>query len=216
MVTPPATTRTDRVARGAEDSKVTRSSLRSTGRRSSRKSRYADDSSDDHDDFTGDGGAQMDEYLRQIREVSDAETVNPTPRLEVAMHRPLGQIPTFSGARNRSENSMQWLRAFVYEMKGTHAPPNEWCMPFELRLRDGAVHWHRQLTKKTKRTWTLLSDAASDQGSDDSEEGRHDGYSSDDSALAASLSSLNCWRALSHPVEVLLASRPCSSATVFH
>ncbi|EGZ27023.1 hypothetical protein PHYSODRAFT_320881 [Phytophthora sojae] len=159
MVTPPATTRTDRVARGAEDSKVTRSSLRSTGRRSSRKSRYADDSSDDHDDFTGDGGAQMDEYLRQIREVSDAETVNPTPRLEVAMHRPLGQIPTFSGARNRSENSMQWLRAFVYEMKGTHAPPNEWCMPFELRLRDGAVHWHRQLTKKTKRTWTLLSEA---------------------------------------------------------
>ncbi|EGZ16371.1 hypothetical protein PHYSODRAFT_334561, partial [Phytophthora sojae] len=150
MVTPPATTRTDRVARGAEDSKLTRSSLRSTGRSSSRKSRYADDSSDDDDDFTGDGGAQMDEYLRQIREVSDAETVNPTPRLE---------IPTFSGARNRSENSMQWLRAFVYEMKGTHAPPNEWCMPFELRLRDGAVHWHRQLTKKTKRTWTLLSEA---------------------------------------------------------
>ncbi|EGZ09339.1 hypothetical protein PHYSODRAFT_339685 [Phytophthora sojae] len=159
MVTPPATTRTDRVARGAEDSKVTRSSLRSTGRSSSRKSRYADDSSDDDDDFTGDGGAQMDEYLRQIREVSHAETVNPTPRLEVAMHRPLGQIPTFSGACNRSENSMQWLRAFVYEMKGTHAPPNEWCMPFKLRLRDGAVHWHRQLTKKTKRTWTLLSEA---------------------------------------------------------
>ncbi|EGZ11056.1 hypothetical protein PHYSODRAFT_518814 [Phytophthora sojae] len=62
-------------------------------------------------------------------------------------------IPTFSGARNRGENSMQWLRAFVYEMKGTHPPPNEWCMPFELRLRDGAVHWHRQLTKKPKRTW---------------------------------------------------------------
>ncbi|EGZ06488.1 hypothetical protein PHYSODRAFT_532075 [Phytophthora sojae] len=159
MVTPPATTRNERVARGAEDSRVTRSSLRSSGRSSSRKSRYADDSSDDDDDFTGDGGAQMDEYLRQIREVSDAETVNPTPRLEVAMHRPLGQISTFSGARNRSENSMQWLRAFVYEMKGTHAPPNEWCMPFELRLRDGAVHWHRQQTKKTKRTGTLLSEA---------------------------------------------------------
>ncbi|EGZ29606.1 hypothetical protein PHYSODRAFT_469588 [Phytophthora sojae] len=159
MVTPPAKTRTERVARGAEDSRVTRSSLQSSGRSSSRKSRYADDSSDDDDDFTGDGGAQMDDYLRQIREVSDAETVNPTPRLEVAMHRPLGQIPTFSGARDRSENSMQWLRAFVYEMKGTHAPPNEWCMPFELRLRDGAVHWHRQLTKKTNRTWTLLSEA---------------------------------------------------------
>ncbi|OWY94148.1 hypothetical protein PHMEG_00036206 [Phytophthora megakarya] len=52
---------------------------------------------------------------------------------------------------------MQWLRGFVYEMKGTRASPDEWCMPFQLSLKDGALHWHRQLPKKTKRTWSLLS-----------------------------------------------------------
>ncbi|EGZ06825.1 hypothetical protein PHYSODRAFT_529890, partial [Phytophthora sojae] len=53
----------------------------------------------------------------------------------------------------------QWLRAFVNEMKGTHTPPNEWCMAFELSLRDGALHWYRQLPKRTKRQWKRLSDA---------------------------------------------------------
>ncbi|KAE9286874.1 hypothetical protein PR003_g26201 [Phytophthora rubi] len=44
-------------------------------------------------------------------------------------------------------------------MKGTHKPPNTWCIPFELSLYDGAQHWYRQLPRKTKRTWTLLSQA---------------------------------------------------------
>ncbi|KAE9304785.1 hypothetical protein PR003_g21670 [Phytophthora rubi] len=87
------------------------------------------------------------------------ERLSSTPRLELATHRPLVQIKHFTGARNKSENSMQWLRAFVYEMKGTHTSPNEWCMAFELSLRDGALHWYRQLSKKTKRQWKLLSDA---------------------------------------------------------
>ncbi|KAG6614614.1 uncharacterized protein IUM83_04154 [Phytophthora cinnamomi] len=87
------------------------------------------------------------------------ERLSSTPRLELATHRPLAQIKHFSGARNKSQNSMQWLRAFVYEMKGTHTPPNEWCMAFELSLRDGALHWYRQLPRKTKRQWKLLSDA---------------------------------------------------------
>ncbi|KAG2910549.1 hypothetical protein PC119_g13044 [Phytophthora cactorum] len=52
----------------------------------------------------------------------------------MASHRPLDRIKPFSGSRNKSENSMQWL--------GT--------------LRDGAIHWFRQLPKKTKRTWKLL------------------------------------------------------------
>ncbi|OWY90855.1 hypothetical protein PHMEG_00040823 [Phytophthora megakarya] len=68
------------------------------------------------------------------------EVLNSTPRLD------------------ESENSMQWLRGFVYEMKGTHTPPNEWCVAFQLSLKDGAVHWHRALSRKTKRTWSLLSD----------------------------------------------------------
>ncbi|KAE9068258.1 hypothetical protein PF010_g27131 [Phytophthora fragariae] len=44
-------------------------------------------------------------------------------------------------------------------MKGTHKPPNTWCVPFELSLYDGAQHWYRQLPRKTKRTWALLSQA---------------------------------------------------------
>ncbi|OWZ00761.1 LOW QUALITY PROTEIN: reverse transcriptase [Phytophthora megakarya] len=44
-------------------------------------------------------------------------------------------------------------------MKGTHTPPNDWCMAFELSLQDRALHWYRQLPRKTRRTWKLLSDA---------------------------------------------------------
>ncbi|GMF33964.1 unnamed protein product [Phytophthora lilii] len=101
---------------------------RSSGRGSRRRFPLSNDSSDDDDDsneFTGDGGAQMNEYLRQIREVTETERQNVTPRIEVETHRPLGQIKAFSGLRNKSENSMQWLRAFVYEMRGTRASPDE-------------------------------------------------------------------------------------------
>ncbi|OWY91372.1 Eukaryotic/viral aspartic protease, partial [Phytophthora megakarya] len=86
------------------------------------------------------------------------EEMDPTPRFEIAQHRPLGKITSFRGRLDESESSMQGLRGFVYEMKGTHTPPNEWCMAFQLSLRDGAVHWHRALSRKTKRTWSLLSD----------------------------------------------------------
>ncbi|KAG6622358.1 uncharacterized protein IUM83_05252 [Phytophthora cinnamomi] len=159
MVTPPTTGYSDRAGRTTDDSKSARG-MKSNSRRSTNlRSGPTDDSSDEEADFTGDGGAQMGEYLRQIREVTESELLNATPRIEVATHRPLGQIKAFSGTRNKSENSMQWLRAFVYEMKGTRASPNDWCMPFELSLRDGALHWYRQLPKKTKRTWSLLSEA---------------------------------------------------------
>ncbi|GMF34579.1 unnamed protein product [Phytophthora lilii] len=152
--------RTEPVRTTADNSGETRRTNRSSGRGSRRRFQLSSDSSDDDDEsneFTGDGGAQMNEYLRQIREVTETEMQNVTPRIEVAMHRPLGQIKVFSGLRNKSENSMQWLRAFVYEMKGTRASPDEWYMPFELSLWDGALHWYRQLPKKTKRQWSLLS-----------------------------------------------------------
>ncbi|OWY92962.1 hypothetical protein PHMEG_00037806 [Phytophthora megakarya] len=68
------------------------------------------------------------------------------------------QITPFRGRLDKRENLMQWLRGFVYEMKGTHTPTNEWCVAFQLSLRDGAVHWHRALSRKTKRTWSILSD----------------------------------------------------------
>ncbi|KAF1794590.1 hypothetical protein GQ600_24007 [Phytophthora cactorum] len=96
------------------------------------------------------------ELTRQMREIAALNDSDPTPRIEMASHRPLDRIKPFSGSRNKSENSMQWLRTFVYEMTGTHTEADKWCIPFELSLRDGAIHWFRQLPKKTKRTWKLL------------------------------------------------------------
>ncbi|EGZ10112.1 hypothetical protein PHYSODRAFT_256424 [Phytophthora sojae] len=164
MVTPRSASRADRIARESESSRRERSTQRSSTLRSSRRFTPRDDSSSDEDDNDNidyeDGfDSPSDELVRQVREVSEMERLSSTPRLEIATHRPLAQIKNFSGARNRSENAMQWLRAFVYEMKGTHTPPNEWCMAFELSLRDGALHWYRQLPKRTKRQWKRLSDA---------------------------------------------------------
>ncbi|KAJ8571725.1 hypothetical protein ON010_g5108 [Phytophthora cinnamomi] len=158
MVTPLPTGNSDRARRTTDDSKPYRSTRSSSGRSKSRRYKSTDDSSDDEAVFTGDGRAQTNEYLRQIHEVTEFELLNATPRIEVATHRSLGQIKAFSGTRNKSDKSMQRLRDFVYEMKWTRASPNEWCMPFELSLRDGALHWYRQLPKKIKRTWSLLSE----------------------------------------------------------
>ncbi|GMF50540.1 unnamed protein product [Phytophthora fragariaefolia] len=109
--------------------------------RSRRRFVPRDDSSDDdigEDDYYGKEDAEYDdpsdELAKQVREVSEMERLNSTLRLELATHRPLAQIKAFLGLRNKSENSMQWLRTFVYEMKGTRTPPNEWCMAFELSL----------------------------------------------------------------------------------
>ncbi|KAF1777483.1 Aspartic peptidase domain [Phytophthora cactorum] len=92
------------------------------------------------------------ELTRQMREIVALNDSDPTARIEMASHRPLDRIKPFSGSRNKSENSMQWLRMFVFEMTGTHTEDDKWCIPFELSLRDGAIHWFRQLPKKTKRT----------------------------------------------------------------
>ncbi|GMF40021.1 unnamed protein product [Phytophthora fragariaefolia] len=159
MVPPRSAMRQERADRAADNSKATENTRRGTGRSMRRRYQADDDSSSEDESYDGDGGVQMNEYMRQIRELTDSEQSYATPRIEVATHRPLGQIKPFSGRKYKSENSMQWLRSFIYEMKGTRAPPNEWCMPFELSLRDGALHWHRQLPKKTKRQWSALSEA---------------------------------------------------------
>ncbi|KAG6586900.1 Eukaryotic/viral aspartic protease [Phytophthora cinnamomi] len=157
MVTPRSMSRAERISH-TEGSKSTRSTQRGkTDRRFTPQSASSDE--DDYLDHVDGRDSPSDELARQVREVSEMERLSSTPRLELATHRPLAQIKHFSGARNKSENSMQWLPAFVYEMKGTHTPPNEWCMAFELSLRDGALHWYRQLPRKTKRQWKLLSDA---------------------------------------------------------
>ncbi|GMF60084.1 unnamed protein product [Phytophthora fragariaefolia] len=163
MVTPRSSNRTDRLARDTEASNAQRGNARASSGRSRRRFVPRDDSSDDDsddDDYYRKEDAEYDdpsdELARQVREASELERWNSTPRIEFATHRPLAQIKALSGLRNKSENSMQWLRTFAYDMKGTRT---EWCMAFELSLQDGALHWYRQLARKTKRQWELLSDA---------------------------------------------------------
>ncbi|KAE9007263.1 hypothetical protein PR001_g17004 [Phytophthora rubi] len=146
---------TSRVAHLPRESKVSRGfrwARSSTAtRRTTRQFVPRDDSSDDDSEDYTDRGDETDspsvELTRQVLDVSEMERRNSTPRLELATHQPLAQIRHFTGARNKSENSIQWLRAFVYEMKGTHTSSNEWCMAFELSLRDGALHCFSQSAK---------------------------------------------------------------------
>ncbi|GMF14397.1 unnamed protein product [Phytophthora fragariaefolia] len=133
MVTPRSSNRTYRLARDTEVSNAQRGNARTSSGRSRRRFVPRDDSSDDdsgEDDYYRKEDAEYDdpndELARQVREVSVMERLKSTPRLEHATHRPLAQIKAFSGLRNKSENSMQWLRTFVYEMKGARTPPNEW------------------------------------------------------------------------------------------
>ncbi|GMF24388.1 unnamed protein product [Phytophthora fragariaefolia] len=166
MVTPRSSNRADRLARDAEASNTQQGNARASSGRSHRRFVPRDDSSDDDNDDgdyyrkeDAEYDGPSDELARQVREVSEMERLNSTLRLELATHRPLAQIKAFSGLHNKSDNSMQWLRTFVDEVKGTRTPPNEWWMAFELSLRDGALHWYRQLPRKTKRQWKLLSDS---------------------------------------------------------
>ncbi|POM77552.1 LOW QUALITY PROTEIN: Hypothetical protein PHPALM_5047 [Phytophthora palmivora] len=162
MVTPRSVSRSERLAEETESLRPTTNTRQETGRRPARNYDSPEDSSDsdsDSEDFDYLDGDLTEEWARQIRELSKAETKSSTPRLELATHLPLGNIKPDFGLRNKSEKSMQWLRTFIYEMKGTHTPSNEWCMAFELSLQDGALHWYRQLPRKTRRTWKLLSDA---------------------------------------------------------
>ncbi|OWY96577.1 hypothetical protein PHMEG_00033125 [Phytophthora megakarya] len=138
MVTPRSVSRQERVVKENEGSKRTPNTYRSQAQQADRRYDLNEDSSDEGDDlFDNDclEGDITEEWARQIREL------------------------TVFGYRNKSEKSIQWLRTFIYEMKGTHTPLNDWCMAFELSLQNGALHWYRQLPRKTRRTWKLLSDA---------------------------------------------------------
>ncbi|OWY90108.1 LOW QUALITY PROTEIN: hypothetical protein PHMEG_00041914 [Phytophthora megakarya] len=89
--------------------------------RSSRRQAPGDDSSSDEDNpfyQNDDENDATTELTWQIRELTEMEEMDPTPRFEIAQHRPLDKITPFRGKLDESENSMQWLRGFVYEMKG--------------------------------------------------------------------------------------------------
>ncbi|OWZ07475.1 hypothetical protein PHMEG_00020124 [Phytophthora megakarya] len=162
MVTPRSANRQDRVVKENEASRPTPNTYKGPTQQPDRRYDLNEDSSDDGKDLLDVDNLEGDLteiWARQIHELSAKEEKNSTPRIEITTHCPLGNIKTFSGYRNKSEKSMWWLRTFIYEMKGTHTPPNDWCMAFELRLQDGALHWYRQLPRKTRHTWKLLSDA---------------------------------------------------------
>ncbi|OWZ18447.1 hypothetical protein PHMEG_0007458 [Phytophthora megakarya] len=134
----------ERITRETEVWKPTPSTRQDTGRR---RTRCYDprDGLVDSESEVGDC-----DYLKGDL-TEEAESKNSTPRPEIATHLPLGNIKSFAGLHNKSEKSMQWLRAFIYEMKGTHTPPNEWCMTCPTLVP--------QLPRKARRTWKLLSDA---------------------------------------------------------
>ncbi|KAG3146834.1 hypothetical protein PI126_g13149 [Phytophthora idaei] len=157
MVTPRSANRARRLANDCEGShagcSAPRSSRGTRGRQSSNR----------HDGDYGFWG-QVDEdpreeLVRQMDALCATNTSDSGPRLELASHIPLDRIKIFSERRNKSDNSMQWLKPFPFEIKGTRTRPDEWCAVFELSLRDGAIHWFRQLPKKTSRKWKPLSQA---------------------------------------------------------
>ncbi|GMF24302.1 unnamed protein product [Phytophthora fragariaefolia] len=203
--------RADRLARDTEASYAQRGVARASSGRSRRRFGPRDDSSDDdtgEDDYYRKEDAEYndssDGLARQVKEVSEMERLNSTPRLELATRRPLAQIEAFSGLRNKSENSMQWLRTFVYEMKGTRTPPNEWRMALDLRLRDGALHSYQELPRKTKRQRKLLSAAFITVSMDGVQ------HAEELTILPTTVSSVvNCASKCTTPASVKL-SRPCS------
>ncbi|GMF38645.1 unnamed protein product [Phytophthora lilii] len=106
MVTPKSVNHNEHVRTTADNSGETRRPNRSSGRGSRRRFPLSNDSSDDDDDsnkFTGDGGAQMNEYLRQIREVTETEKQNVTPRIESAESR------YYSAKRDDKEHICDYL-----------------------------------------------------------------------------------------------------------
>ncbi|GMF53825.1 unnamed protein product [Phytophthora fragariaefolia] len=111
MVTPRSAMRQEGADRAADNSKATENTRRGTGRSMRRRYLADDDSSSEVEGYDGDGGVQMNEYMRQIRELTDSEQANATPRIEVATHRPLGQIKPryYSAKREDKEHVCDYL-----------------------------------------------------------------------------------------------------------
>ncbi|OWZ15396.1 hypothetical protein PHMEG_00010968 [Phytophthora megakarya] len=128
MITPKSSGKNERSDRDSGRANATRSTMRGSDE--------DDSSSDDDDDIyrhpQQDG--VLNEYIRQIEKASIPEGERLTQKIELTIRHPLGQIRAFSGLQYK------WLRGFVYEMKGTCAIPDEWCMAFQLSLKDDKEH----------------------------------------------------------------------------
>ncbi|GMF56598.1 unnamed protein product [Phytophthora fragariaefolia] len=83
------------------------------------------DSRDDSANLRGD----RDETVKyQIRRLSYDEAERDSSQyLELRTHFSLDKVAEFEGKRYRSDASLQWLKRFIYEMKGTRMSQNSWC-----------------------------------------------------------------------------------------
>ncbi|GMF61196.1 unnamed protein product [Phytophthora fragariaefolia] len=115
------------------------------------------DSQDDSADLRGD----RDETVKdQICRLSyDEAEQDSSQYLELRTRFSLDKVAEFEGKRYRSDALHQWLKRFIYEMKGTRMPQNSWCEPFSLSLGRAAKSWYRQLPMKAQQRWRLLSEA---------------------------------------------------------
>ncbi|KAE9277711.1 hypothetical protein PF008_g28791, partial [Phytophthora fragariae] len=120
----------------------------------------ASDNAELGDEDFYDRGDQEETVKDQIRRLSyDDDERDDTKYLEIRTHFSLDKIAEFDGKRYRSDASLQWLKRFIYEMKGTRMPQNSRCEPFSLSLGRAAKSWYRQLPKKTQQRWNLLNEA---------------------------------------------------------
>ncbi|POM81330.1 Hypothetical protein PHPALM_714 [Phytophthora palmivora] len=105
-----------------------------------------DDSDDDH----GYRPSRDETVKDQIYHLSnDRGEQGESQYLELRSHESLDKIAQFDGRRYRSDDSLQWLKRFFYEMKGTRMPQAPSCEPFSLSLGRTAKSWYRQLPRKT-------------------------------------------------------------------
>ncbi|KAF1788534.1 hypothetical protein GQ600_5418 [Phytophthora cactorum] len=138
MVTPCSTSRMRRMDTEDEGSRGRRGGARASRKGSGRRQANTDASSSDDDDLpppTYEDEDPQAELTRQMREIAALNDSDPTPRIKWP----------------RTDRWIVSSRARAHAIR--------WCIPFEVSLRDGAIHWFRQLPKKTKRTWKLLRNA---------------------------------------------------------
>ncbi|GMF61213.1 unnamed protein product [Phytophthora fragariaefolia] len=88
--------------------------------------------SDDDQDYRDNAEDSAKDVIRRLS-LDDAER-DRGHYLEVRSHASLDKIAEFEGKRYRSDDSLQWLKRFIYEMKGTRMPQDSWCEPFSLCL----------------------------------------------------------------------------------
>ncbi|EGZ11060.1 hypothetical protein PHYSODRAFT_337821 [Phytophthora sojae] len=116
--------------------------------------------SDDGREYLNSADESLKDVIKHLS-FDDTES-DRTQYLEVRTHASLDEIPMFEGKRYRPDDSHQWLKRFIYEIKGTRLAQDLWYEPFSLKLERGAKSWYRQLPKKTQRKWSLLTEAFAD------------------------------------------------------